>query len=117
MKRRTLVKMIPLTLVAPTLAASGQLIAQGGTAEKTTPPPPTSGTRTNLAAAKPDGLPDYARRMRSSDMLGLGPDGKPDPNYKGDTSVLQDFDPSKPPHQMTLTREEQDILDGKKGEV
>lgn len=59
--------------------------------------------------------------MVSSDMSGLGPGGKPDPNYKanGTGSSRADFkyDPSKPLHQMTLTEEEQDILDGKQGEV
>ncbi|MBQ0816978.1 MAG: DUF521 domain-containing protein [Methyloceanibacter sp.] len=68
------------------------------------------------------GTPDYARYAeRQSDMLGLGPDGKPDPNYDataiGVTPTLTAYDPSKPPPQMKLTQEEQDILDGKKGKA
>ncbi|MDX2316912.1 MAG: aconitase X [Hyphomicrobiaceae bacterium] len=68
------------------------------------------------------GTPDYARYAeRQSDMLGLGPDGKPDPNYDataiGVTPTLTAYDPSNPPPQMKLTQEEQDILDGKKGKA
>lgn len=66
---------------------------------------------------------DHTTRRRwlaSSDMNGLGPDGKPVPDYKanGTGHDRGDFrhDPAKP-HKMTLTQEEQDILDGKKGEV
>ncbi len=59
--------------------------------------------------------------MREFDMLGLGPDGKPDPNYNatgsGVTPATTAYDPSQPPHQMELTQREQDILDGKRGEV
>ena len=58
---------------------------------------------------------------RQSDMLGLGPDGKPVPGYKatgvGVTPAKTAYDPSKPPHRMKLTREEQEILDGKKGKA
>ena len=58
---------------------------------------------------------------RQSDMLGLGPDGKPVPGYKatgiGVTPATTAYDPSKPQHKMKLTQEEQDILDGKKGKA
>ena len=66
-------------------------------------------------------VPDWAGRMVTSDMLGLGEGGKRDPNYKangtGFSRVGFKYDPSKPPHQMALTKEEQDIMDGKKGKA
>ena len=71
--------------------------------------------------SKKKGVPKYAGNMKQSDMLGLGPDGKPDPNYKatgiGVTPAADKYDPSKPPHKMKLTKEEQNILDGKKGKA
>jgi predicted aconitase len=73
------------------------------------------------SAASGTGVPDWAGRMISSDMLGLGEGGKRDPNYNangtGSSRTEFKYDPSKPPHQMTLTKEEQDIMDGKEGEV
>jgi hypothetical protein len=54
-------------------------------------------------------------------MNGIGPDGKPVPGYKatavGVTPSKTAHDPAEPEHQMELTQEEQDILDGKKGEA
>ncbi|MHC4981385.1 MAG: aconitase X, partial [Planctomycetota bacterium] len=56
--------------------------------------------------------------MRESDMDGMGPDGRPVPGYRatGTGRAPTNVDPAKP-HQMKLTREEQDIMDGKKGEA
>lgn len=74
--------------------------------------------KTSAAQAKP--LPEWAGRVRSSDMNGIGPDGKPDPDYNangtGHSRANFEHDPLKP-HQMALTSEEKAILDGKKGEV
>lgn len=67
--------------------------------------------------------PDWAKpsRLVTCDMNGLGPDGKPvagyDANGTGHSRKDVKYDPSKPPHQMKLTKEEQDILDGKKGKA
>jgi predicted aconitase len=66
-------------------------------------------------------VPDWVGRMVTSDMLGLGEGGKRDPNYKANGTGFSragfKYDPSKPPHQMALTKEEQDIMDGKKGKA
>jgi hypothetical protein len=72
--------------------------------------------------SKQPGTPDHALYTeRQSDMLGLGPDGNPVPGDKatgvGVTPAEKAHDPSKPPHQVKLTKEEQDILDGKKGKA
>jgi hypothetical protein len=70
---------------------------------------------------KKAGTPDYVGHLRESDMDGMGPDGKPVPGYKaagtGSPPKITAHHPSKAPHQMKLTKEEQDILDGKQGEV
>ncbi len=121
MKRRDFIKAVPLAALAPLApaalsakSASAQTLqAQAGSA--------SGGSGVRHLLSKKSGVPDYARFMRQSDMLGLGPDGKPDPNYNatgsGVTPANAAYDPSQPPHQMELTQEEQDILDGKKGEV
>lgn len=74
----------------------------------------------HLLTKKP-GIPDYVTYIRETDMDGIGPDGKPIPGYKavgtGSPPKITSHDPSKAPHQMRLTKEEQDILDGKQGAV
>ncbi len=112
MKRRKFVESIVLTSA---VSASGLLISCD----------PSAGTKTPLSkgnlkmgsgVAGNGEVPDWVTSMKDSDMVGLGPDGKPDPNYvaTGTGHARTDVDPSKP-HQMTLTKEEQEILDGKKG--
>ena len=64
-------------------------------------------------------MPDYASHMISSDMDGLGPDGKPDPNYRA-TGKGYSRDRSDDPlavTEMALTDDEKAILDGRDGEV
>lgn len=61
-------------------------------------------------------LPDYAGKLGMSDMDAMGPDGKPQPGFDHRSSKPQQADP-KMPYQMPLTQEEQDIMDGKKGEA
>ena len=53
------------------------------------------------------------------DQFGIGPDGKPvadNLNGTGTDAGPKSFDPDKP-HKMTLTQEEQDILNGSQGPV
>ncbi len=59
-------------------------------------------------------LPDYAGKLGMSDMAGIGSDGKPQPGFNDRSSKPQQADP-KALYQMPLTKEEQDIMDGKKG--
>jgi predicted aconitase len=56
--------------------------------------------------------------MLESDMDGIGPDGKPDLNYNatGTGHARRNVDPNEA-HQMTLTAEEQAILDGSEGDI
>jgi hypothetical protein len=84
--------------------------AQGGTSSK------VGGVRHLLS--KKEGVPGYVKHLRETDMDGIGPDGQPVPGYKavgtGSSPKIKSHDPAKP-HQMKLTQEEQDIMDGKKG--
>ena len=104
MKRREFVKTIPLTALVPAgLAAAQPAHAQTATA-------------TGQASSGASGtgvLPDYAGKILDSDMNGVGPDGKPTgqkATFSGGGLSAKAHD-----HQMKLTKEEQDILDGKEG--
>lgn len=111
MERRKFFKVAGLT------SASGALLLNGWSCE--TPPPSGKGPLSKKPYVTSSGtVPDWVGNMKDSDMVGLGPDGKPDPNYNanGTGHARTNVEPAKPP-QMTLTKEEQDILDGKKGEA
>ena len=63
-------------------------------------------------------VPDYAKHMLHSDMVGLGPDGKPTgqkATFTGASKANAKAEKAMR-HKMKLTKEEQAILDGKKGE-
>ena len=93
-------------------------LKQGSAAASTAAGDSKTGGVHHLVSKQP-GVPPYARNMKQSDMLGLGPDGKPDPDYQatgsGVTPAKSTHDPAEPAHQMALTREEQEIFDGKQG--
>ena len=115
MNRRTFIKLTSMAGGAIALF-TGRFLAPGGKAVAHA----AAGKAGTGASGKSKPLPDWAKNIRSSDMNGLGPDGKPDPDYNangtGASRVGFKHDPKKP-HQMKLTKEEQDILNGKKGEV
>ena len=50
-------------------------------------------------------------------MIGADPHGPVKATGTGHSKAHVKHDPEKAPHQMKLTKEEQDIMDGKKGEV
>ena len=105
MKRREFVKTVPLTALLPAgLAAVQPAHAQTETATG----------QASSGASGTGALPDYAGKILDSDMNGVGPDGKP----TGQKATFSGGGPSAKAHdhQMKLTKEEQDILDGKEGE-
>ena len=119
MNRRKFIKGSTMAVAAVALLP-GNVPAQA--AKAGTASTASTGSGVNHILTKRPGTPDHALYTeRQSDMLGLGPDGKPVPGYKatgvGVTPAKTAYDPSKPPHQMKLTQEEQDILDGKKGKA
>jgi predicted aconitase len=116
-KRREFVQTVGLA------SATGLIVGCDPKADTSTPSAESQAAGAKAAATKTAGtpakaVPDWVKSLRDSDMDGLGPDGKPDPNYRatGTGHARTDVDPSKP-HQMTLTQEEQDIMDGKKGDA
>ncbi len=112
MKRRDFVKAIPATAVLPAVLTTGAGMPKTAAAQTAT----TESAVTR--AAKSLNLPDYAGKILHSDMDGLGPDGKPTGQKATFTGASKaDAKAEKAAqHQMTLTQEEQDILDGKDGE-
>ncbi len=122
MKRRDFVKALPLTVLLPAAVVAeaktaGAANAQPRTAvAKKTQVAQTTG-RASSGKSWTGKLPDYAGKMIHSDMDGLGPDGKPTgqrATYTGASRADAKHDPAKP-HQMTLTKDEQAIFDGKEG--
>jgi predicted aconitase len=72
----------------------------------------------NTTGVKGGPVPKFAKDMLTSDMNGLGPDGKPTGQrmtYTG-ASKANDTAEKAMRHKMKLTKEEQAILDGKDGE-
>ena len=63
--------------------------------------------------------PEYTSGMLHSDMEGLGPDGKPKAGYRASGKGYTNDKTPQPSqlHQMDLTQEEQDIMNGSQGEV
>lgn len=112
MKRRKFFQSVVLTTAA-SASAAGVLTS----CDPPTPPPPAV-SKGKSGASGNGKTPDWASKLKDSDMVGLGPDGKPDPNYNanGTGHARTDVDPTKPFH-MTLTQEEQDIMDGKQGDA
>ncbi len=128
MDRREFVRTVPLTVLTGAAASaihgsSAQAAAQGGgeagSAAGTAGAPDQVGIHHLLT--KEAGTPAYVANWRETDMDGLGPDGKYVRGFRsagtGSAPKNTAHDPSAAPHQMELTKEEQDILDGKQGEV
>jgi hypothetical protein len=128
MKRREIIKAVPLAAMVPAGlslpggSARAEAASAVGAATAETPSAAGQEGLHQLLTKKP-GTPDYIDHLppKETDMDGLGPDGKPVPGYRaagtGSTPKITSHDPSKAPHQMQLTPEEQDIMDGKQGEV
>ena len=103
-------------LVGETGAAMSQE-ASKSTASDTASGP--LGARNLLTKRPSDGVPEFVQHWRETDNDGIGPDGKQIPGYRstrtGSAATKSAHDPAEPPHEMELTQEEQDILDGKQG--
>ena len=114
MKRRDFIKAIPVAALAP-----AALAAQAGNvfAQKAQTGPSQAVKKASSGASGTGKLPGYARKFLTSDMDGVGPDGKPTGQKATFTGASKaDSEPHAAGKQMALTQEEQDILDGKEGE-
>jgi predicted aconitase len=67
-----------------------------------------------MSAKEAATIPAYAGKLGISDMTAKDADGNPQPGFAHTSSKAQQADP-KAPYQMPLSKEEQDIMDGKKG--
>ncbi len=112
MERRTFLKIIPLTAAAP--AALTALFAEDAAAKSAK----ASGKASVSSGASGQGkVPEFAEHFLTTDMNGLGPDGKPTGQRMTFCGVSKaDATPESASGQIKLTAEEQAILDGKEGE-
>jgi len=112
MKRRKFLGSVALT-TAVAASATNLLVGCEPQTESTSVP-----GKSGAAFSGNGKTPDWVSNMKDSDMVGLGPDGKADPDYDvtGVGVKPSNTDPLKP-FEMTLTPEEQDIMDGKKGDA
>ena len=118
MKRREFVKSIPLAALLPAglAAQAGNALAGNAQAGNAQASNAKAGDTTAGKAGAKD-VPDYAEHFLTSDMNGLGPDGKP----TGQTATFTGASKANATaeeaakHQMKLTAEEQATLDGKEG--
>ncbi|MGD9018759.1 MAG: aconitase X, partial [Desulfuromonadales bacterium] len=112
MNRRKFIK--SSTLACATVALlPNQLPAQ---TEKATASAGTETAKTKGVKGGP--TPEYAKEMLTTDMQGLGPDGKPTgqkATFTGASRANAKAEEAMK-HKMKLTKEEQAILDGKEGE-
>ena len=119
MKRREFVKGAAL------VPASAVILSMDGPAEAVTAAKSAKAGSANVVkiaakssgASETGGYPDYAQYMRTTDMNGTGPDGKPN----GQTATFSGASKANATaadatSKMELTDEEQAILDGKDGE-
>ncbi len=120
MKRREFVKGAAL------VPASAVILSMDGPAEAVTTAKsaPTGKTKAIKVAAQTSSgasgnakFPDFAQHYLTTDMNGLGPDGKPTGQRMTFTGASKaDATAETASKEMTLTQEEQDILDGNDGE-
>jgi len=107
MKRRSFIKVIATLPLLPSM-----LYAKDGKVQAGEAAAPTSSAATGTAE-----LPDYAKNFLTSDMDGLGPDGKPTgmrATFTGASKVNSKAEEAMQ-HRMKLTKEEQAILNGSEG--
>ncbi|MEA3274983.1 MAG: aconitase X [Pseudomonadota bacterium] len=112
MKRRDFVKGVAL------VPASGALLSIPRLADAATPGQSAPAGKVPAGkGATSKAVPDFADKMVTSDMEGLGPDGKPTgmkATFTGASKADSKAEQATR-HKMKLTREEQAILDGKEG--
>jgi len=113
MKRREFCKGVALVPASGALLSPFPRLADAATADKAAP---AGGSQAGKAAGSKS-LPGYAENFLTSDMDGLGPDGKPTgmiATFTGASKKNSTVEKAMR-HKMKLTREEQAILDGKEG--
>jgi len=110
MKRRTILKSLPAVTLLPAALKLNIVEAAEPTSAK-----PAAGAASGSKKTK---IPDYAENFLTSDMEGLGPDGKPTGQVATFTgaSKANVLAEQAMKHKMKLTSEEEAILNGSEGE-
>jgi predicted aconitase len=117
MKRRDFVKAIPATALLPAALSAESASAQIAKGRAGTAQVAQASGQAPAGTSWAKEVPDFAEHFLTSDMEGLGPDGKPTGQKMTFTGASKaDTKPDTASKQMTLTEEEQAILDGKEGE-
>jgi predicted aconitase len=106
MKRRDFVKSIPLVAITAGLAGQGANAEAAGS-----PAANAQVAKSSTAGSQKQEVPAYAGKLQHSDGSVVDADGSTKQGFKDTSSKV---DPKKP-YQMPLTREERDIMAGKKG--
>ena len=119
MKRREFCKGVALVPASGALLSSFPRLADAATPDAATAgKAAATGSSQAGKVAGSKTLPGYAENFLTSDMDGLGPDGKPTgikATFTGASQANATAEKAMA-HKMKLTREEQAILDGKEGE-
>ena len=114
MKRRTFVKMMPLTPLLPAALSALPANAEAATSQAAEGATSAASEATGSYGSGGGVMPDYAGKIGYSDMSNTDADGNTQSGFSHRSSVPKKADP-KALYQMPLTQEEQDIMDGKKG--
>ena len=112
MERRSFLKVLPAAAALPIIGQNAiDTTAQIANAQGASGGQPSGGSQEDKKT------PDWSKDVLTSDMQGLGPDGKPTgqkATFTGASKANATAEEAAK-HQMKLTAEEQAILDGSKG--
>lgn len=112
MKRREFVKGAALLPASGALLVAIPALADSSTTD--TAAQAGKAAAAGTAGSQKQEVPAYAGKLQHSDGIVIDADGNAQPGFAHTSSGAQQADP-KAPYQMPLTKEEQDIMDGKKG--
>jgi predicted aconitase len=116
MKRRDFIKAVPAAVLAPAALSSATAEAQQTNAEIKGAEVMTAKTPAQSAADGAKEVPGFAKHFLTSDMDGLGPDGKPNgqtATFSGASKANATAESAS--SKMELSDDEQAILDGRDG--
>ena len=120
MKRREFVKVMSAVALVPAVASIKSGDAEAASAQTAAADPqPSSDSTKSFSVKNPNKDDPGASDHIHCDQFGIDGEGNPISDSltgTGSDAGLKEHDPDNP-HQMTLTKEEQDILNGSQGET
>ena len=116
MKRREFCKGVALVPASGALLSPFPRLADAATADKATTAAKGAATVSSSGSSAAAKVPDFAQHILTSDMDGIGPDGKPTGQTATFTGAAKaGATAESASSKMKLTADEQAILDGKEG--